>query len=137
MHIEGVAARRALGPAGPSQLVAAHDRAEALEERRHQAGLDRRQRHPVRAEAQHTVAIELGRTGRCCIGPLASTDRPGPDVGLVGRHPDPVLEAVERPRGPAPALDEQQSRATLCCRALSTLLFERPPQEHDIHGAGR
>ena len=35
------------------------------------------------------------------------------------------------------ALDEQDPRTALCRQHVTTILFERPTEEHDVHGAGR
>ena len=85
MHIEGVATRRSLRPPGPSEGVAAHHRTEALDQRRCQSGLDRRQRHPGAADPQQAVSVECGRIARrVADAPLQGASRArtsGPGAG--------------------------------------------------------
>ena len=57
----GVAPGGTLGPARPGQLLAADDGLVALDERGHESGLDRRQRHPATREPQQAVTVEVGR----------------------------------------------------------------------------
>ena len=93
MHVEGVAAGHALGPAGPAEGVAAHHGAEAREQGLGEPGLHRRERHPAGPEAQHAVVVEAGTAEPGPQPPVERLD-PGVEVDLVGRHPDPVLELV-------------------------------------------
>ena len=93
---------RARRPPGPRQRVPRHHGAVAVEQRRGEAGLDRRQRHPPIAEAQHAVVVERGRRVDPGLDPALEPLHPGPQVDVAGRHADPVLEVVGtgRPAGP-------------------------------------
>ncbi len=55
-------------------------------------------------------------------------------VGLVGRHPYPVLQTILATGGGRPTLDQEQAHPFFVRQPLTTGLLERPPQEHDIHG---
>jgi hypothetical protein len=113
VHVEGIPPRRAFGPAVPSELVTADDSAEPSDERLHEASLDRRQPDPGPSEAKHAVDIQLRHLVLMLPHPRVERLDPCADVGLVGRHPHPILQAVTDRRGRDPRLDEQEPGAAL------------------------
>ena len=96
------------GPAGTGQRVARHHGAVAVEQGSGEPGLDRRQRHPAIAEAQHAVVVEGGRRIDAGLDATPEPVHPRPQVDLAGRHTDPVLEVVGRRRRRRHAVLEEQ-----------------------------
>jgi hypothetical protein len=133
VHIESVATGRALRPSVARQLIAAHDRAEAGDERLHQAGLDRWQPDPGALVAKHAVDIELRHPS--LVLALARRQRRDPrtDVGIGSGNANPVLETVLDRRRRGADFHQQQASRALLLESESTFFFERPTNEHHVH----
>ena len=139
MHVEGVAARSARRPPGPCQRVPRHDRAVAVEQRGGEPRLDRRQRHPPVAEAQHAVVVE----GRAPGPPAPRSAAGAPPPGPAGRRRRRARGSSPRGRRGRPAAAPRRPRAAAggagppvgssSRRAAS----DGPANEHDIHGGDR
>ena len=133
---------RALRPGDPpgqpdrAERVARHDRTEPLEQRPGEAGLDRRQRDPAVAEAQHAVVVEGGHQPGVAVGAAAERLDPDPEVEVVGGEPDPVLELVGGDRRSTP-LDEEQAGLAGTAELLTPVLLGRPLHECHLHGHER
>jgi len=126
MNIERIAARGALGPTRASQLIPAHHRTEPVEEYRHQPRLHRRERDPFRTGAKHPIGIEGRPHGRMHLDPAEHRTTAGIDVGLTGRHPHPVLEAVGHDRRRLILVDQKDPARSGEGQFLTTLLFKGP-----------
>jgi hypothetical protein len=137
VHIEGVPAGGAVGPTGSCELFAADHRAIASDQRLHQAGLDRWQSDPAAVEPQHTVDIELGYLAHVFTNSSVECLDASADVGLVGGHAHPVLEAVADRRWGDALVDQQQPGPAFLLEPGPAFLFEGPPHEHHIHVGGR
>jgi hypothetical protein len=64
---------------------------------------------------------------------LAHRCTSGVDVGIAGREPDPVLEAVGERGGRLVDGDQEQTRDPLRSECGSTISFEGPLKKDDIH----
>ena len=133
VHVEDVATGGAPGPHGPAQRVAAHDGAEALDEGVGQAGFDRGERHPARAEAEDAVAVDLRHGAEVGPAPGLQTVDPGPDVRFGSRQADPILQAVERLGWGDAVVDQQQPGEVPFREADALLRLAGPPDQHDVH----
>jgi hypothetical protein len=108
VDVESVAPRRPFGPAGASERLPTHNGADSIEQHPCQASLNRRERHPATAVAQHAVVVEG------CLGWLVELVGP-PGEGIdsstnveFGRgHPYPIFERVLDPRRRRPRLHEE------------------------------
>jgi hypothetical protein len=137
VDVEGVASRSTPRPAGARQLLAAHDRAEATEERLHEPRLHGRERDPGVLEAEDPVVVELGNP--MAVLDQAGVERVDPrgDVSLLGGNADPVLEAVGDGGRRGASGDEQEPGSPLRAQLLAPFGLEWPAHQHDVHVGGR
>ena len=122
-----------VGHAATGERLPTDHRAEALDHRAGERTLDRRERHPLAAEAEETVLVELGR-GALLRGAARERCDPGAHVAVVGGQPDPVLEAVDAVGWGFLGSDEEQAGGPVGPQATEPPLFLGPPNQHDIHG---
>lgn len=137
MHVEDIAAGAAPGPYGTAQRVPTDDGAEPDDEGVGQAGLDRRERHPARPEAQDAVRVDLRDGSQVGPSPGQEPVHPGLEVGLRGGEADPVLQAVEGfGRGDA-VVDEQQPGDVPLSQPGALFGLAGPPHQHHVHDSKR
>lgn len=133
MYVERVTPGRAFGPTSGSEVLAAHDRTETLEEDLDDAGLDRGERGPQSAVADHTVFVERGERGLLVVAPTRQRGQPGLHFCLVSRDAHPVLEHVDDFWWAGAGLYEEQTRRSRSGETLPSVFFTGPANEDDIH----
>ena len=132
VHVERVAGGGPLRPRPASQRVAADHRAEPVDQRDGEGGLDRRQRDPAAPVAQEAVAVDLRRRLQG-LGPGGEPSHTGSHVAVVGREPDPVLEAVGGLGRLRLTVQEQQPGRSRLAQLPQPGVLLRPTHEHHVH----
>ena len=70
------------------------------------------------------------------LNPTKHRTAAGVDIGLTGRHPHPVLEAVGHHGRGLILVDEKDPACSGEGQFLTTLLFKGPTKQCDIHKPG-
>jgi hypothetical protein len=128
---EGVGARPAAGPAAVKQLVLGDHRLARFDQQAGEAFFDGRELHPRPPKQEAAVAVDTGDSDGV-LGPPPEPVETSPDVTIVARQPDPILEVVASLRGIGGRCDEQQSRHPEVGEALELISFFRPLKDHDV-----
>jgi hypothetical protein len=80
-------------PSGLDQVLVANDLTERLDQRTRQSLLQVGQGDPPAEVQESAIAVEL-RPRRQLMRPIPKTSESCPDVSIIDRKPDPVLEIV-------------------------------------------
>ena len=137
MHVEGVATRCSGRPSRPAEALAAHDRAEPGEEGARQASLDRRERHPPRAQPEHPMVVEIGHDVVVGADAHLETGSAGADIVFERGNAGPVLQAVSRERRLLARFDQEQARHARGDQRVASGGLGRPAKKGNVHGTDR